>query len=266
MYEILIALAVVAPVGLVLGVLLAFVSYKFGVEEDPKVKEVRACLPGANCGACGYKGCDDYAAMVASGKAALNLCVPGSADVANQLGNIMGVSVTAKKASVAFVSCNGNCEATSKKAEYEGISSCAAAAMLFGGPDACAYGCMGFGDCASVCPANAICIKDGIAHVDAERCIGCGLCASTCPKKVISLKPADATTVVMCSNKDKGADARKACKNACIGCKKCEKTCPNGAITVKDNVARIDYSKCDSCGACVKGCPTGCLKSLVKAD
>jgi ferredoxin len=69
-------------------------------------------------------------------------------------------------------------------------------------------------------------------------------------------------TVIMCSNTQKGADARKACKNACIGCKKCEKTCPNGAITIINNLAVIDYNKCTNCGACVNECPTGCLKTV----
>jgi Pyruvate/2-oxoacid:ferredoxin oxidoreductase delta subunit len=66
----------------------------------------------------------------------------------------------------------------------------------------------------------------------------------------------------MCSSKDKGADARKLCKNACIGCKKCEKACPEGAITVTNNLAVIDYDKCKNCGVCVKECPTGCLKTV----
>jgi ferredoxin len=78
--------------------------------------------------------------------------------------------------------------------------------------------------------------------------------------------PQDTKAVVMCNNKDKGADARKACKNACIGCKKCERTCPNGAIKVIDNLAVIDYEKCTGCGACVAGCPTGCLKSVIFPD
>jgi ferredoxin len=74
--------------------------------------------------------------------------------------------------------------------------------------------------------------------------------------------PQETASVVMCSNKQKGADARKVCKNACIGCKKCEKACLNGAIAVVDNVATIDYAKCTHCGACAKECPTGCLKNV----
>lgn len=264
--DILTTLAVVAPIGLILGVLLAVISFKFGVEENPKKKQIRACLPGVNCGACGFKGCDDYAEAISEGRAEPNLCVPGAEDTARAIGDILGIEVEAPKDLVAFVACNGSCEATAKKAEYEGISTCRAAAMFYGGPDACNYGCLGLGDCAAACPAHAICIKDKVAHVDTTRCIGCGICASTCPKKVISMLPQETATVVMCSNKDKGADARKACANACIGCKKCEKTCPRGAITVKDNLARIDYSKCNGCGACVKGCPTGCLKSVSFPD
>ena len=98
--------------------------------------------------------------------------------------------------------------------------------------------------------------------VDKETCIGCGACAKTCPKHVITMLPKDAVVANFCSNKEKGADARKHCTNACIGCKKCEKTCPNGAITVIDNNAIVDYDKCTKCGACAAGCPTKCLKDI----
>ncbi len=70
----------------------------------------------------------------------------------------------------------------------------------------------------------------------------------------------------MCSNTQKGADARKACKNACIGCKKCEKTCPHGAIAVDNNLATIDYDKCTGCGTCTEVCTTGCLKKVFFPD
>lgn len=252
----------IIPIGLILGVALAFFSAKFAVAENEKAKRVRSFLPGANCGACGFAGCDDYANAIAEGRAEPNLCVPGGAAVAADIGNMLGVELAAPERKAAFVHCNGNCDATSKKAEYAGISSCRAAAMLYGGPGVCNFSCIGLGDCAEKCPENAICIKAGIAHVDVTKCIGCGICKNTCPKNIISMVPRTATTAVMCSNKDKGADARKACKNACIGCGKCAKNCKNGAIKVENNLAHIDYSKCTACGECADACPTKCLKKV----
>lgn len=264
--DILIAFLVMLGVALVAGILITVFSHFFAVPENPLKAEIRECLPGINCGACGYKGCDDYAAALAEGGVAPNLCIPGAQSVADEIGGILGVEAEPFKDVVAFVSCNGNCEATSKIAEYEGVSSCYAASMVFGGNNSCRFGCLGFGDCAAACPAKAICIKDGIAHVNTARCLGCGLCTRTCPKGIINMIPQETATVVMCSNKQKGADAKKACKNACIGCKKCEKACPHGAVKVIDNVAVIDYEKCVHCEACVKECPTGCLKTAFFPD
>ena len=262
MIDILFAFGVVAIVAIIAGVLLSLISHFFAVAEDPKVKMIRSCLPGINCGACGYKGCDDYAASLAKGSVSPNLCVPGAKDTAEAIGQILGVEVEAPKDVVAFVHCNGNCEATSKKADYIGIATCQAASMLYGGPDACRYGCIGLGDCATAGPSNAICQKDGIAHIDTSRCLGCGLCQNVCPKKLISMVPQEAAVAVMCNNSDKGADARKACSNACIGCKKCEKKCPSGAIKVINNLAIINYDECTGCRLCADECPTGCLKKV----
>ena len=263
---ILLSLVVLGVIALLLDLMLGFASRFLAVEEDQKVKQIRACLPGVNCGACGYKGCDDYAVAVADGTAKPNLCVPGAEVTAQELGQLLGIEVEAPEDFVAYVHCNGNCEATAKKANYEGITTCRAASMLFGGPDACRFGCLGLGDCATVCPSGAICTKDGIAHVDTSKCIGCGLCRDTCPKHVISMVPQEAAVVVACSNTDKGAQARTACKNACIACKKCEKVCEFGAVSVKDNLAGIDYSKCTGCGACANACPTGAIQAVKLAD
>ncbi len=258
-YDIFIGFAVVGLIGLISAVLLALATHFLHVEEDETVVKVRACLPGANCGACGYAGCDEYAKAVAAG-AKTNLCIPGGAGTAAAVAEVMGVAAEAVEARVAMVHCNGHCEATEKKAIYDGIPTCQAASMLYAGPNACRFGCLGCGDCAVVCPADAICIKDGIAHVDPRTCIGCGLCAETCPKKLIDLVPKSAHVAVLCSNKDKGAVARKACANACIGCMKCAKNCPEQAITVVNNVAVIDYSKCNGCGTCEGNCPMHCIK------
>lgn len=260
--NILIAFAIVTLIGLVAGTLLAVASHYFSVKEDETVQLVRECLPGVNCGACGYTGCDEYAKAVAAGEAKVTLCVPGAADTANAVAGVLGVEAESTAAQVAFVRCNGNCEATSHRAHYEGIDTCAAATMLYGGPCACRFGCVGCGDCAAVCPTGAICTNDGLAHISKEICIGCGLCVQTCPKQIIEMRPKDSTVVVLCSNTDKGALARKACKNACIGCKKCELGCEQQAITVQNNLARIDYGKCNGCGKCVANCPMHCIATI----
>ena len=260
--DILISFLVMLAIALIAGILLLVFSHLFSVEEDPKKKEIRQCLPGANCGACGYAGCDDYAAALADGKAKPNLCTPGAQTVANKLGEILGVDAGEVVDVVAFVKCNGTCGATQKTAEYNGVTTCAAASMLFGGNNSCKFGCLGYGDCANACTENGICLADGIARIDISACVGCGNCAEVCPKNIIELLPRSTKTILMCSNTQKGADARKVCKNACIGCKKCEKTCPNEAISVVNNLAVIDYSKCTNCGACVDACPTACLKSF----
>ena len=260
--DILISFLVMLAIALIIGVLLLLCSHFFFVEENPLKKEIRECLPGINCGACGYRGCDDYAAALAEGGVEPNLCIPGAQSIADKIGNILDIKVEPFKDVVAFVACNGRCDATEKIAKYDGVQTCFAASMLYGGTNSCRFGCLGFGDCAASCPSNAICLADGIARVDTSRCLGCGICVNNCPKKIISMLPQETETVVMCSNTERGADARKACKNACIGCKKCERTCPNDAITIINNLAVIDYTKCTNCGDCVKECPTGCLKTV----
>ena len=264
--DVLTALAVVVAIALIFGILLALCISLFGVKEDEKTKQIRAALPGINCGACGFKGCNDYAAAIASGAAKPNLCVPGAESTTKELSELLGVEVEEIKDVIAFVQCNGSCGNALKKAVYDGVQSCKACSAMYGGDKACNYGCIGCGECASVCISHAITMIGGVAVVDTSKCLGCGLCTKTCPKKLITMIPQEAAVAVYCNSKDKGADARKACKNACIGCKKCEKACPNNAITVIDNCAKIDYSKCSGCGACAEGCPTGCLKKAVFPD
>ena len=163
---------------------------------------------------------------------------------------------------MAVVHCSGDCEHTGDKVVYQGIETCSAAKLMYGGKGSCTYGCLGFGDCAKVCPHDAICIADGVARVNTKDCVGCGLCAKACPNHLISLVADVERVVVACSNRDKGAVTRKVCSSGCIGCKKCEKVCPLGAIKVTDNLAVIDYEKCDNCpdfAVCAKNCTTGCI-------
>ncbi|MEG2174825.1 MAG: RnfABCDGE type electron transport complex subunit B [Oscillospiraceae bacterium] len=258
-----IAMAVVSVsgIGLLCAVLLAVAARFMSVPVDERFPVIRGILPGANCGACGYAGCDAYAqAMLDDPTVKSNLCVPGADSVSRALSDALGVAFEDVVARVAVVRCQGNCDNTSHKMDYHGIDSCKAARLLYSGPGTCSYGCMGFGDCAKVCPYHAICIAgDGLAHINPLICIGCGLCADVCPNGVIELFPNQSTVHVACNNHDKGAVAMKVCKTSCIACKKCEKACLTGAITVVDQLAHIDQSKCNGCGTCVETCPKKCI-------
>ena len=159
-----------------------------------------------------------------------------------------------------IVHCGGDCKSTERKEIYEGIETCAAANLLYGGTGKCSFGCLGYGDCKAVCKSDAICIEDGIAHVSTSLCIGCGMCVRACPKHLISLVPDVIQTIVFCSNREKGATVRKECVSGCIACKKCEKLCPEQAIVVRDNLAEVDAEKCTGCGICADNCPVGCIK------
>ncbi len=260
MIEILTAVVPVVIIGLICAAVLVVASKIMAVKEDERLPEVRECLPGANCGACGFAGCDGYAkALVEKEGTPTNLCIPGADAVSLKLSEILGVEFEDVIEQAAVVHCNGDCNATEDNVDYRGIESCSAAKLIFGGKGTCGYGCLGLGDCMNVCPQNAIYLKDGLAHVCRLECVGCGLCVKTCPNGLISLTPAVEDVAVLCSNKDKGALTRKVCSNGCIGCKKCEKVCPVDAIKVKNNVAEIDYEKCVCCDACTGYCTTGCI-------
>ncbi|MBQ8475376.1 MAG: RnfABCDGE type electron transport complex subunit B [Clostridia bacterium] len=255
------AVVSVTVIGLLCAVMLVVAAKFMSVPENETKKALRECLPGANCGACGYTGCDGYAEALCNGEKT-NLCIPGGDATSKAISDTLGVEFVDTIEQAAVVRCCGDCNVATIKAEYDGIKTCAGAMMIYGGEKLCTYGCLGFGDCANACPNDAICIENGIAHVDPRRCTGCGLCAKTCPNSVIEMRVLVKNTAISCSNKEKGAVARNKCKNACIACKKCEKTCPEGAITVADNLASIDYSKCTNCGACVEACPVGCIKKV----
>ena len=260
MKEILYAVLVLGIMGAVFGAVLAIASKVFAVKTDERLPKLIEALPGANCGACGFTGCDGYAKALLQPGTKTNLCVPGGAEAAKKLAAVLGVEAEETVRNVAVVKCSGTCEVTQPKAEYRGIQSCSAAKLLFGGPGSCTYGCIGYGDCAAVCPQKAISIDRGVAFADAASCIGCGLCAKQCPQGVIALVPETAKSVVACSNRDKGAMTRKACSIGCIGCMKCAKNCEADAITVSGNLAAIDYAKCTGCGKCAEVCTTGCIR------
>ncbi len=263
MSDILIATAIIGGIGLIGGILLAVISHFCDSgEENERLAEIRDALPGANCGACGYAGCDSYAEAVENGSAEPNLCAPGGKDSALKLSKILGIEIELSP-KVARVNCNGCTDNAETKYNYLGLQSCKAAVALSGGMKSCDFACLGLGDCQNVCDFGAISVKNGIAVVDESLCGGCGLCAKTCPKQVISVVTKKAAAVIPCNNKQKGGVARKNCKAACIGCSACVRACEFGAITVEKFLATVDPKKCTACGKCVASCPQKII-SIVK--
>ena len=186
---IILAAVVVGGTGLVISILLGIASEKFKVPVDEKEVAVRECLPGNNCGGCGYPGCDGLAAAIAKGEAPVNACPVGGEAVGKVIAGIMGQEVVESARMAAFVKCTGTCEKTKDNYNYTGVEDCEMMAFIpGGGSKACNYGCMGFGSCAAVCPENAISIVNGIAHIDEEACVGCGKCAKSCPAGCIEMK------------------------------------------------------------------------------
>ncbi len=243
--------------GFVFAMILGYASQKFAVEVDPRVTEVRNVLPSANCGGCGYPGCDGFAAAVVAGEAKVNGCPVGGADCAAKVAKIMGIEPDAGVRKVAHVICKGTKDVAKDEYDYTGITDCRAANIVNGGNKACKFGCMGFGTCEKLCPFDAIHINDkGVAEVDQDNCVACGICIEACPKNVITLVEYGQRVIVNCNNSDKGGHVKKNCAVACIACGACERSCKFDAVHVINNTAVIDYEKCKKCMACVKACPT----------
>ncbi len=245
-------------VGFILGVLLGLFKKIFAVQVNPKVQEVRDALSGANCGGCGYAGCDAFAEAVVKGEAPANGCVAGGAACAAKVSEIMGVSASGSEKKVAFIACHGTKDCAVSKGEYEGVMTCAAAHLTMNGTKKCAFGCIGFGDCAENCPFGAITMgSDGIPVVDTEKCVGCGKCVKSCPKHLFKLINADTKgAIARCSNhSDNKPQIKKDCSVGCFKCGICAKKCPLGCIDISSGIPQIDYNQCVSCGECVSACP-----------
>ena len=268
---ILVAVISLGAIGLIAAVILYVASKKFAVYEDPRIAQVAEVLPQANCGGCGFPGCNGFAAACVkaadAGSLEGKLCPAGGTPAMEKIAAILGMEAVASEPKIAVVRCNGSCENRPRTAQYDGAKSCAIAHATSGGETGCAFGCLGCGDCVAACKFDAIRMnpETGLPEVDEEKCTACGACAKACPRRIIEIRPKGKNNrrmVVMCVNKDKGAVANKACKASCIGCGKCVKVCPFEAITLENNLAYIDPAKCKSCRKCEPECPKGAIHAI----
>lgn len=265
------ALLVLGGIGCLAAAILYWCSVRFAVHEDPRIAQVNALLPGANCGGCGFAGCNGMAEALVKGADnggidGLN-CPVGGAKTMAQVADTLHLAAGNAAPKIAVVRCNGNCDNRPRTVDYGGLRSCGAMHLCGNGETGCGYGCLGCGDCVSACQFEALHMnpQTGLPEVDQERCTACGACAKVCPRHVIELRkkgPKDRRVFVACVNRDKGAVAMKACKAACIGCGKCAKECQFEAITVEGQLSYIDAEKCRLCRKCVEVCPTKAIHAV----
>ncbi|MCQ6961984.1 Rnf electron transport complex subunit RnfB [Methanolobus chelungpuianus] len=254
------SMAILGGLGLAVGLMLIFASKKFKVETNPLVEEIITILPGANCGACGYAGCADFADRVVNENAPITGCPVGGFEVAKGIGGILGQDVSESEKQYPFIRCHGGLNCTDRF-EYVGFEDCKAVMMLSDGEKGCSYGCMGRGTCVRACPFDALTIgEDRLPHVNRNLCTSCGLCISSCPNDVLVFAKESEKVHVRCVSHDKGKTVKEVCTVGCIGCKICEKNCPEQAITVTNFLAVIDQDKCTGCGICVEKCPQNTIE------
>lgn len=248
------------------AVLLAFLSRRLHVEENPRIEEILNVLPGLNCGACGVSGCRAFAQEAVDKNSILNGCLPGGKEVNNAVAKILGVvtlDTTVKV--VALCRCGAGENQKKSSFEYIGPPTCRGA-HLVGGTIDCRWGCLGLGDCARVCPVGAITIKNKRVHIDLAVCIGCGKCKSVCPRglfELVSLGDELRVYSVSCSNTDKGPEVRKVCSRGCIGCGICARL-PESPYVMSHNLSSVDRTR-GSAAALQEGmnkCPTKCIESI----
>jgi len=251
----------------ILGTSLGFFREIFAVPENPLTGRIRAVLPGANCGACGYPGCDSYASAITAGSAEINSCTAGGPSVAEKIAAITGKSGGEVVQTVSVLACQGSSLHTPLKGTYTGLQTCRGA-KLAGGTKLCSWGCLGFGDCVKACKFDALQMSDlNLPKVSYAKCTGCGLCITECPQglfKAVAREQKGA--MVLCSNKNPVRQmVAKTCKIACFKCGLCVKNCPQQCISLDTFIPVVDLSKCNSCGTCAEKCPSKVFK-IVERD
>lgn len=211
--------------GIAIGTVLVIASKAFYIFEDPKVVAVNEALPGANCGGCGYPGCNANAEAIVNGLSGVNSCVAAGDEVALEIARIMGVSVSDKEPEFARPGCYYGKDDADMEYQYLGLTDCRAAALLFGGMKVCRIGCLGLGTCVKACMFGALSIgKDGLPKVDQKKCTGCGACERSCPKNIIRLTSVTRRII------------REYTLEECVT--PCQRACPTG-IDIKEYIRLI---------------------------
>ncbi len=259
--EVLGSVAILGGVATVFGACISVVNARFKVWEDPRIDGVRELLPGADCGACGQAGCRAFAVAVIEGSATPAECTVMGPEERSDVAGYLGVSEGSADRRVARLLCAGGRDVAPVKATYHGIESCAAAAAVTGGGKGCAWGCLGYGDCAVVCDFDAIRMSPfALPVVEPAACTACGDCVEACPLDLFVLMPQEHHLLVQCRSLLAGEAAEAVCSVACNACGRCAVDAEAGLIEMIDGLAVIDYDKIQlENPKAVERCPTGAI-------
>ena len=252
---------ILSGVGLVFAILIALAYWKLRVYEDPRIDTVAAMLPGANCGACGFPGCRNFAEQAVLGNVKPALCNVINDEGAAAIAKFLGVEVGAANRRVARLLCAGGTNVAVQQAEYRGLETCAAASAVAGGGKGCTWGCLGYGDCEVACDFDAIrMLPNGLPQVDVSLCTACGDCVDACPKGLFQILPLDQRLLVQCRSLLEGDEALAACRVACTTCGKCVVDAAPGVVNITSGVAVVDYARNALADpSAIKRCPTGAI-------
>jgi RnfABCDGE-type electron transport complex B subunit len=261
MIEFLIAGGVMGGMGVLLAALLAVADKKLYVWEDPRIGQVEALLPHANCGGCGYPGCRMFAEKCVEGVVAPGKCNVNSPEGIVAIAQLLQVAAGHEEKRVARLACAGGAHVAKQRARYAGLDTCRAAALISGGGKGCSWGCLGLADCMRVCNFDAIHMDaHGLPVVSEANCTACGDCVAICPKGIFSLQPVSHRLWVACANLLNGDQAEQDCEVACTACGRCAADAPPGLIAITNNLAVIDYSRNSKATQVpTERCPTGAI-------
>jgi len=259
--QLMIAAIFMTSLGIILALILSLANKRLYVYEDPRIDEVEELLPHANCGACGTPGCRPFAEALVAREVDPGLCTVNAPDMNVIIADFLGVDVNQQEKQVARLACAGGSHVAHTRANYEGLKTCRAAALVSGGGKGCTWACLGLEDCGTVCDFDAISFnKFSLPVVDADLCTACGDCVAECPKNLFSLQPISNKLWVACSNKDNMDESEAHCHVACNACNRCVSDAPEGLITIQNNLATIDYSKNGLASKiAIERCPTGAI-------
>ena len=160
---------------------------------------------------------------------------------------------------VAVVNCRSRGEQNRLRFHSTLRGSCRDLQLIHGGERACAWACLGEGDCARACGEGAISMREGLPVVEAARCTGCGDCVSACPRQVLSLIPVEAQVYHACNSNLDPARRAALCEAGCGDHGRClqSRFLPDAAVGSREGRRVLDYSRSDNLLPLLSLCPTG---------